>query len=95
MKVTTAELRRAAQRLLDHADAVGQAELEIKDDYYWNVPEDVRYDPHRQPGELTIGQLSDDWQEIRAILDGEREPVGRALVWLAAVLRRYGESVVG
>jgi hypothetical protein len=95
MKVTTRELRQAAQQLLDHLDGLGQDSFEIDEDYYWSVPVDSRYDPANTPSNLTIGQLSDDWNEIRAINDKKREPVGFALVWLAAILRRVGEKAVG
>jgi hypothetical protein len=92
MKVSTDELRRATLLLLRHLDDTGQSEVEIDDDFYWNVPEEQRYDAYEKPEELTVGQLSDDWAEIQAILDGKRKPVGRAVVWLAAIMRRVGEK---
>ncbi|EYF04837.1 Hypothetical protein CAP_3863 [Chondromyces apiculatus DSM 436] len=90
--MTTDALRRATLTLLAHLDATGQREMEIEEDFYWNVPADQRYDPYEKPEALTLGQLSDDGSEIQRILAGEREPTGLAMVWLATILRRVGEK---
>lgn len=95
MKVSTDELRRAVLALLRHLEENGQKEFEIDEDFYWDVPADKRYLPYEEPKGLTIGQLSDNWTEVTQITDGNREPVGYGLVWLAAVLRRVGERAVG
>jgi hypothetical protein len=91
--VRTKELRAAFDALMMHLESTGHAEIAVDDDYYWFVPRESRYDPQQQPTELTIGQLSDDAREIRAIADGSKEPIGYALVWLAALLTHFGEDV--
>ena len=63
----------------------------IPDDYYWDVPMALRYDPYQEPHEHTIGQLSADLQELDRMMSGDRPMIGYGLVWLAAVLRRVGE----
>ena len=95
MKVSTEELRRAALALLQHVEQSGQKEFEIAEDFYWDIPAEKRYAPYEEPKELTMGQLSDDWSEVTQMVSGNREPVAYGLVWLAAVLRRVGEKVVG
>lgn len=95
MQIATSELRQAVTRLLDHLDCAGQAVLTLDKDYYWSVPPDQRYDPHKRPTELTLGQLSDDWSELKKIITGQSEPIGYALVWLSAILRAIGEENVG
>lgn len=95
MKVSTNELHRATALLLRHLEHSGQKEFEISEDYYWNISPAARYDPYNEPKEITVGQLSDDWSEVKHILEGQREPLGYALVWLAAVLRRVGEMAIG
>ncbi len=91
MKITTDELRRATTALLDYLDETGQREFEINEDYYWVIAEEERYAPYAQPKTLLMGQLSDDINEVKRMAAGTGVPVGRALVWLAAVLRRLGE----
>jgi len=92
MRITTENLRQATLLLLEHLESTGQKEFIIEEDFYWNIPKDARYDPYKEPQELTLGQLSDDWAEIKSIVDGSREPVGYSLVWLSTLLRRIGEA---
>lgn len=92
MKVSLPELAQATSVIIKYLEESGRSEFQIDDDYYWNVPESTRYDNPEQPRELTVGQLSDDWGEIQAMISGERPAVGRSMVWLAAILRRIGEK---
>lgn len=94
MRVTTDELRRAAHALLNHLEESGHSVVEIDDDYYWSVAPEQRYDAYKQPDDLSIGQLSDDWAQVSAVANGEKEAVGYALVWLSSVLRAVGEKTV-
>lgn len=95
MKVSTEELRRAALTLLQHVEESGQKEIEIAEDFYWDVPAEQRYAPYEEPKGLTVGQLSDEWSEVSQMVNGDRECVSYGLVWLAAVLRRVGERAAG
>jgi hypothetical protein len=95
MKVSTDELRRATLALLRHLDESGQKIFDINEDFYWDVPADKRYSPYSEPTGLTLGQLSDEWADVAKMADGSREPVAYGLVWLAAVLRRVGETATG
>lgn len=94
MRITTDELRGISERLLAHLERNGIESVEVSEDYYWDVPTGSRYDPYKQPPELSLGQLSEDWRELHRILQGESEPISYALVWLASILRAVGEKVV-
>ncbi len=85
-------LRAISDILLDHLENTGQVSFEVESDYYWNIPFQNRYDQYIHPTELTLGQLSDDWSELEAILSGSRDPIGYALVWYASILSRIGEN---
>lgn len=95
MKVDTHSLRTLCETLLNHLEQSGGREIELSNDYYWHIPAEQRHDMNRQPTELSIGQLSDDWQELQRILTGESEPIGYALVWLASILCDLGEASRG
>jgi hypothetical protein len=94
MRVTLPELRAITQRLFDHLEAQGTKVVELPADYYWDISKAGRYDPYQRPSELNLGQLTDDWRELTMILEGDKEPIAYALVWLAAILRAVGEEVV-
>ena len=91
MDISVDKLRKTANALLSHLEQSGITSVTISEDYYWDVPTDQRYDRYDEPREHTIGQLSDDLQELEQMIDGHRPMVGYGLVWLAAILRRIGE----
>ena len=81
--------------LIDHLKAKGIDSVDIDEDYYWNVPQASLYDPYHEPGQLEIGQLSDDWNELSKLLEGKKVPLAYHLVWFAAILRAIGGKVAG
>jgi hypothetical protein len=95
MHVPVAELRKACELLLTHLEQSGAGSVELTSDFYWNVPPDQRYQPYEEPASLDLGQLTHDWAEVQAIVRGEKEPLGYALVWLSSILRAVGEKTVG
>lgn len=94
MRISTEEALLAAQKIVQHLEQAGWKEIEISQDFYWDISAERRYDPYEQPSEMTIGQLSEDWEHVLEIANGSAEPIGYALVWLANVLRAMGETVV-
>ena len=92
MEANIAELRQAFEILRNYFDTCGQSNIQIKEDYYWNIPWDSRYNPLEKPTNLTMGQLTDDWNAVQQIARREREAIGYGLVWLSTILRRIGET---
>jgi len=89
--ISTSELRNAVNLLLAHLEEHGVNVVEIADDFYWDVSQDMRYDKYEQPKQLNIGQLSDDINEVKRLVSGDAPAIGFGLVWVSAVLRRVGE----
>lgn len=94
MIVRTGDLRAIAERLFAHLDETGRGELEITEDFYWVIPKENLYDMSRNPKNLVIVQLIDDWNDLIKIMTGDAPPIGHALVWLSAILRAVGEEDV-
>jgi hypothetical protein len=80
--------------LFAHLLESGHEFVPLPHDYYWSIPKEALYNPYSQPSELTLGQLSDDLEELKRIDNGKAEPLSFALVWLAAVIRAIGEETV-
>jgi hypothetical protein len=95
VKVSIRELREVSTALFDHVESLGVTEVEVDDDYYWSIPKEELYDPARDSVSPSLGQLTDDWNELQMIRRRERPPVALALTWLASVLRAIGERVIG
>ena len=94
MKVTVSEVRRVTELLCRHLEETGRDEIDVSEDYYWMIPKEEVYDPERDPNELDLGQLSDDWNELQGILSGENPSIGYGFVWLSSILRVVGEKTV-
>ena len=77
---------------MEHMEAIGQEAIDLPGDFYWDVPAEALYDPYSEPRQLDLGQLSEDWEKLLSLANGESPPVGYALVWLASILRAYGQS---
>ncbi|NVJ23906.1 MULTISPECIES: hypothetical protein [Myxococcus] len=94
MKIKVSELRHVTNLLLDHLERSGHLEVEFTEDFYWSIPEDRLYAVYDEPTGFTVGQLSDDWEELRQIGSGQKPPVGYGLVWLSSLLRRIGSKII-
>jgi hypothetical protein len=94
MKIRLAELRQVAEMLFDHLEAQGNDEFDIADDYYWTIRREQLYDPLKDPTELGLDQLTDNWEWLNSVRSGEAAPTAYHLVWLAAFLRWVGERHV-
>lgn len=94
MQIDIKDLRAISETLFSHLEEQGIESVELPTDYYWNIPREEKYDPYNTPANLNVGQLTDDWSELQKVLEGETEPLGYHLVWLAAILRAIGEKVV-
>lgn len=95
MRIKIADLRRAADLLIQHLSESGVESIELEDDLYWDLPTSIRYDVHADVPGAETGRIGDDWREVQGMLEGRQAPIGYGLVWLAAVLRRVGEKHVG
>lgn len=92
MEIDIVELKRVVDRLLDHLiHTRGVRVVELKNNYYWTVPDDQVYDMARNTFELGIGSLVDDWDFVSSLLDKETDPVTYQLTEVAPLLRYIGE----
>lgn len=86
MTIELDELKAIFERLIATRD-----KFEISKDHYWEIWEDELYNVYKKPENLTIGQLTDDWNELQRINDSE-EPVSYDLVRFARIMRAIGQS---
>ncbi len=92
MNIDIETLERAFHNILIYLREVEGTSIEVDKDFYWNIPHQQRYDPYQIPTDLTLGQLSSDWEHIQEIASGKEEPVAYSLVWLASLLKYFGEN---
>jgi hypothetical protein len=81
MKINVDQLEIVVAKLLENARKLGIDEVEIKEDYYWHVQKVDLYNVYKQPHELTIGSLSEDWAHLAAIAQDGDKAIPHALIW--------------
>jgi hypothetical protein len=79
-EVSLGDLRQALTQLLDAVERRHGPTVDLDTDHYWTIgPADAfRFDAADGP-EPTVGQLTDDVQSMRAMLEATRD--GPAVVW--------------
>ena len=92
-ELTRGELASALEMAVAWLMTDPTAKVEIEQDYYWNLPRDVRFniDVPPTPSELTIGQLSSDCEAIKSLLTGEHEFMAvdlEAIASISSAIRR-------
>ena len=93
MKVDLKTLEIALIKILAHAQNVKGAVIDLPEDLYWFIQNESLFDPARAPGDITLGSLDDDWEQLQQVARGERDPLGYDLIWASALLRCLGEHV--
>ncbi|MEZ5042743.1 MAG: hypothetical protein R2828_22810 [Saprospiraceae bacterium] len=93
LQVDINEIERALINLLQELRNQKGDMIEIGSvDYYWSIDTDELYDPYHDPAHLTLGQLTDDLQEIKKIANCESEPVSLDLVKMSSILAAIGHK---
>ena len=90
MRIDIIVLKKAIQKIFDHLKEMDIKMIEIDKDLYWNIPEEEKYNVHKEPKDLDIGSLSDDLQKTILISEGNKDPTSYDLVCMASLLRAVG-----
>lgn len=94
LEIEINDLRQVANRIFDHIQKDLKIDkVRIEQDYYWDIPKDKLYDPTKDPSDLVLGQLYDDWDFLSSILADKEQAVSLMLIHLAPLLRYIGEEV--
>ena len=71
MKISINEIEKIALLLLSKLRESKGNEIELKNDYYWDIPEDELYNPYEEPKDITLGQLSHDVEELIRLVQSD------------------------
>ena len=94
IEIDVPTLFRATAAVCSHLQEIGISKLQIEHDFFWELPEEKRYDMESKPSDFEVGQLSDNLLSVERIANGSAEPIAFALCWIAPILRAVGERVV-
>ena len=92
MEVSVLKLRTITDKLIFHLESLGLESITIEEDFYWNLPPEEKYDVLKDPDNIDIGQLTDDWEFLQKALEEDYYPIGYDFVLLARILEVIGEK---
>ena len=96
MKINRKELQAITHLFFKKLEDCSIEEVDISEDFYWSMDSDRLYNPYKTPKKknLTLGQLSHDWEALIELLEDGKEPSSLELKWLAEIFRCLGHKVI-
>jgi len=96
LKIDVDQLEQALKTLVDELRKKKGKIINIEQpiDYYWSIAGNDLYNPYENPTELTLGQLSDDLEEMNRIASKKSEPVSYDFVKMSSVMAMLGHKTV-
>lgn len=96
MKIDVNILKQLVSAIFLKFEEDGISSLEVDEDFYWHIPRDKIYNPYEEPKteDLSLGQLSDDWETLHAAVISGAEIEYGSLIKLSSLLRNLGEKVI-
>ncbi|WP_426481002.1 hypothetical protein [Chryseobacterium sp. R2ACT005] len=89
------DIRKLIEALINQLDKLNDStSFAFDSDLYWNITDEELYDPYKNPKELTMGSLIEDWEFLQKVLDGKREIIDYDLYKIASLLRFLGKSTI-
>ena len=96
MKVNIDDLQTIITLLLSNLKEKKGNEIELGNDFYWDISSDELYMPYNEPKILTLGQLSDDLSEIHRLFKSKDEAIPYDLKRIAEILKALSiENSIG
>ncbi|ATL49371.1 hypothetical protein COR50_20530 [Chitinophaga caeni] len=87
MRVNIDKLSKVIAILLSNLKNSKGNEVELRNDYYWDISSDQIYNPYDDPNEISLGQLSDDLNEVYRLLSSSDEAIPYDLKRIAEILK--------
>jgi hypothetical protein len=81
--VSVDQIRLTLLALLDHVQATYGDTIELESDYFWSVPDNAKFDVYNQPAELTVGQVSEVYEQLVRLAQPGQDLATYQLRWFA------------
>lgn len=87
MKVNIDELQKITLLLLSNLREQMGNEIELENDFYWDISSNELYKPYDEPKDISLGQLSDDLMEVQKLTSSSDEAIPYDLKRIAEILK--------
>lgn len=89
------DIKKIIEILLTKLDSMDNDNSLILDkDLYWNIVDDEVYNVYKNPTELTIGSLVEDWEFLQKVINGKREMIDYDLNKMSNILKFLGNKMI-
>lgn len=92
IEIEKEDLKKILLLLMNKLDASNHNTFVLDQDLYWNVLDEELYHTYKDPKDLTMGSLTDDWRFLQNVLNGKREMIDDDLYKLSSILRFLGKQ---
>lgn len=93
IKIRLTDLKKIIKSLFNELNKLNDnTAFSLDEDFYWNILDEELYDVYKDPKELTMGRLFDDWEFLGKIVNNDREIIDYDLYKLAAILKFLGKK---
>ena len=87
MKVNINEIQKITSLLLSKLREQKGNEVELENDFYWDISSDELYKPYDDPKDISLGQLSDELKEIQRLSQSSDEAIPYDLKRIAEIIK--------
>ena len=87
------DIKKILKILIDKLDIIDDTII-IEQDLYWNILDTELYDVYKDPNDLTIGSIIEDYEFISAVIIGNRDIIDYDLYKLSSILKFLGKSML-
>ena len=87
MKVQISEIENIISLLLNKLKESKGNEIELGNDFYWDIASSELYNPYIEPKEISLGQLSDDLSEILRLKNQSDDAIPYDLKRVACIVK--------
>ena len=87
MKINIDEIQKITSLLLSKLREQKGNEVELENDFYWDISSDELYKPYDDPKNISLGQLSDELKEIQRLSQSSDEAIPYDLKRIAEIIK--------
>ncbi len=87
MKVNIDEIQKITSLLFSKLREQNGDEVELENDFYWDISSDELYKPYDDPKDISLGQLSDDLKEVQRLSQSSDEAIPYDLKRIAEIIK--------
>jgi hypothetical protein len=93
IKIKLTDLKKIIKSLFNELNKLDDnTAFSLDEDFYWNILDEELYAVYKDPKELTMGRLFDDWEFLGKVVNNDREIIDYDLYKLAAILKFLGKK---